>query len=101
LQKEAEDILCRWGGEEFLLALPECTIADAVRLADEIRLSVSASRIEYEGANIQLNVSAGVAELIPGESIDSLLNRADQALYRAKTSGKNRVVKDSATPECP
>lgn len=85
------DIFCRWGGEEFLAVLPECTLADASRLADEIRTAIGASESEYEGRMIRVTVSAGTAEFRAGETIDQLLGRADEALYGAKATGKNRT----------
>lgn len=84
------DVLCRWGGEEFLLVLPDCSIADALKLVEEIRIAVSENQISANDAPIKTTISAGLAELVPGESVDQLINRADQALYKAKNSGKNR-----------
>ena len=86
------DILCRWGGEEFLAVLPDCVLADAFSLAEEIRAAVSNEKNEYKGQKIRVTISAGVAEFMPEETVDQLINRADQALYAAKKAGKNRSL---------
>ncbi len=86
------DILCRWGGEEFLAILQGCGLADAVRLGEEIRAAVEAGPFEQDGRAIPMTVSVGAAEFAPGETIDQLLARADQALYTAKEKGKNLTV---------
>ena len=82
LRLRETDLLARWGGEEFCLLLPGCIAADAVTLLDERRALVP------EGQT----VSAGVAELRPGEDAAAMLARADRALYDAKRGGRDRVV---------
>jgi diguanylate cyclase (GGDEF)-like protein len=84
------DIFCRWGGEEFLVVLPSCDLANALDLAEKIRITVSQIQAEREGRKITVTISAGVAEYMPDETIDQLVSRADQALYAAKKAGKNR-----------
>jgi diguanylate cyclase (GGDEF)-like protein len=86
------DILCRWGGEEFLAVLPDCVLSDAFSLAEEIRIAVSNTQCDYKGQKIQVAISAGVAEFLPDETIDQLISRADQALYAAKKAGKNQTL---------
>jgi len=78
----ATDVLARYGGEEFTLALPNCSPADAVALVDRLRAVMPMGQ----------SCSAGVACWNGKESGDSLVARADQALYQAKTQGRNRVV---------
>jgi diguanylate cyclase (GGDEF)-like protein len=78
----ATDVLARYGGEEFTLALPNCSPADAVSLVDRLRAVMPMGQ----------SCSAGVACWNGKESGDSLVARADQALYQAKTQGRNRVV---------
>jgi diguanylate cyclase (GGDEF)-like protein len=84
------DSVVRWGGEEFLVILPACGIDDARLLAERVR-----SRIETEhfvNENVApCTVSVGVVEQEPRENRDSLLDRVDHALYRAKELGRNRV----------
>lgn len=82
------DVLFRWGGEEFVLLLPETDQAGAMRLAELIRERIAS--VDLEGVG-QITVSLGVAEDKPGESLDGLLRRVDDALYGAKRAGRNRV----------
>jgi diguanylate cyclase (GGDEF)-like protein len=88
-----EDMLVRYGGEEFLVMLRRCR-AGRVVVAGRIRKSVEAEVIEVEGGPLRLTVSVGVsARLDEGpESIENLLARADEALALAKQRGRNRVV---------
>ncbi len=82
------DIAGRWGGEEFLIVLPETTLDDAVYLAEKLRLEAQTQN--YEGVSWQVSASFGVAAL-NGDSWQELIRRADDALYRAKNEGRNRV----------
>ncbi len=89
----AGDGLCRWGGEEFLLLLENCRLDQAREVAEKARHAVLAEPLHLEGAGeVPLTVSAGVAELRPGEEAEDLIARADAALYAAKTAGRDRVV---------
>ncbi|GAB6196423.1 diguanylate cyclase [Lysobacter xanthus] len=92
----ASDLGARYGGEEFLVLLPEAAASDALAVAERIRARVAALRIEAGTAPIRVTISLGVAQLVPGESIESLLARADGALYRAKSEGRDRCVVDAA-----
>jgi len=89
-----EDMLVRYGGEEFLVMLPEVPGPGAVVVAGRIRKAIEAETITVEGATLRLTVSVGVsARLDEGpESIENLLARADEALALAKQRGRNRVV---------
>ena len=89
-----EDMLVRYGGEEFLVMLPEVPGPGAVVVAGRIRKAVEAQPIEIEDRALQMTVSVGVsARLDEGpESIENLLARADEALALAKQRGRNRVV---------
>ena len=89
-----EDIACRYGGEEFTIMLPDVTTQVAYQRAESIRRAVADLRIPLDGEIVAgFSVSVGVA-LYPSdaEAADLLLSRADQALYRAKRSGRNQVV---------
>lgn len=79
------DVVARYGGEEFVVVMPETDIEGAGVFADRLRL-----KIETE---LPLTVSGGVAEALDGDTQDSLLARADIALYQAKTAGRNCVVR--------
>lgn len=83
------DIFARWGGEEFAILLPEAKLEKARLFADKLRATIAAHEFETVG---RITVSMGVAEYKLPESQDALLHRADTALYRAKETGKNRVL---------
>ena len=85
------DFLCRWGGEEYLLLLKGCDLNRAQLIAENIRTTVKETPMSYDGATINLTISLGVAEYKAKESITLLFARADQALYRAKDAGRDRV----------
>jgi len=87
------DIVCRYGGEEFVILLPETSIEGAVENAKKIRLDIESSSLNLDN-NTQLNftISIGISRVIGNEeNIEATLNRADMALYEAKNSGRNRV----------
>jgi diguanylate cyclase (GGDEF)-like protein len=88
----AQDLVARWGGEEFILLLPDTPAAGAVHVAGSIRVAVAARGVEHGGIEIRVRVSFGVAEHRQGDDLDSTLARADAALYRAKQEGRDRVV---------
>ncbi|WP_409252175.1 GGDEF domain-containing protein [Bacillus sp. SCS-153A] len=85
-------MLGRWGGEEFMITLKNRDLKEAAGQAEEVRKHLAQHRFETIGS---LTASFGVAELHAYDTLDSLLNRADKALYKAKNSGRNRVVTSS------
>ena len=91
-QIRATDTFGRYGGEEFLLLLPETSAADAVVLAERVRGVIEGLRCEDGDSVIRLSVSAGVAEYRLGEPCAQAIVRADEALYLAKSLGRNRVL---------
>ena len=86
------DTFGRYGGEEFLLMLPDTLATSAQALADRVRLAIEQMRCAEVGADVVLTVSIGIAEFIPGEAVSLAVGRADAALYMAKSSGRNRVI---------
>jgi two-component system cell cycle response regulator len=86
----AEDIVCRYGGEEFTILLPDTTVESAAILAERLRLSIAEHRLLYRDRPIGVTCSFGVANL-RGTVPPSLIELADEALYRAKHAGRNRV----------
>jgi diguanylate cyclase (GGDEF)-like protein/PAS domain S-box-containing protein len=86
------DLKARMGGEEFCLLLPETSAASAQQVAERIRTELQGLPFEEAGRSFRVTASMGVAGHAEEESLDGLLGRADRALYRAKDSGRNRVV---------
>lgn len=87
-----EDLAARFGGEEFIVCLPHTALDKALAFAERVRQEFGSGDILNNGHKI--TISAGIAEIEPQDSPDDLINRADRALYRAKTEGRNQVVVD-------
>jgi diguanylate cyclase (GGDEF)-like protein len=87
------DFLARYGGEEFAVILPHTGQSQAWMLAERLRRRVAAGGVRYAGRSIPVTVSIGLASFTPGQAATpaSLLGLADQALYAAKSAGRNRV----------
>lgn len=90
----ATDLAGRYGGEEFLVVLPQTDLAGAGALAERVREAIEATEIEVGGDGaLSVTVSVGIAEFgAGGEGVDALVERADAALYAAKDAGRNRVA---------
>lgn len=89
----AGDYVGRIGGEEFAIMLPETPLVFAAEVAERLRQTLDAARIEYAGQDLHVTASLGVAEFSPRiESIESLLHSADCAMYDAKADGRNRIA---------
>ena len=90
------DLVARWGGEEFIVLMPGADIACAIEIAERLRKNIEAVLVPAEeGQETRVTASIGVHSIIPGagSSITDFISKADQALYKAKDSGRNRVVK--------
>lgn len=83
------DILARWGGEEFIILVPECSVNRCARIAEKLRKNIAEYSFPVER---RVTCSFGVASFRDDESMDELIQRADEALYAAKLAGRNRVV---------
>lgn len=99
LQRElrSSDIPARFGGEEFVIAMPHTGAENAVEVAERIRASFAAQEIDLKGQKLHFTASFGLAQMTPdelevSEGIHTALARADQALYRSKQEGRNRVT---------
>ena len=90
-----EDICGRIGGEEFCILVWDCEEQPALQLAERIRMSFAAREQPELGENFRLSASFGVATMQPGENYQSLVSRADAALYDAKDGGRNRVSSEA------
>jgi diguanylate cyclase (GGDEF)-like protein/PAS domain S-box-containing protein len=87
------DVLCRYGGEEFVVVLPTASASDALRRAERWRSDVERLSVEYEGAEIHVTLSAGVSAYPScGDDAGVIFRAADRALYDAKREGRNRVA---------
>jgi len=87
-----DDILARFGGEEFVLLMPGASETVGARVAERLRLKLEVLTIGIGGRQIGVTASFGVAEQAPAETQAATLERADTALYRAKHEGRNRVI---------
>jgi len=90
--KRAEDFLARIGGEEFVLLLPMTKLEAAAGVGEKLRLVVETAAFRHHGEPVQVTVSAGFTEFREGDTPQSVFERADRALYRAKQDGRNRCV---------
>ncbi|PBJ25602.1 Response regulator PleD [Pseudomonas sp. ACN8] len=85
------DFIARFGGEEFVLLMPSTVPAAGLKLLESLRASIEACPFHFKGEPVTITVSIGMTAFRPGEHGDQVLKRADQALYRAKNAGRNRV----------
>jgi diguanylate cyclase (GGDEF)-like protein len=86
------DVLARIGGEEFAIILPDYQSEHAVKKAEEVLSRVRAEVFVHENREIRFTVSVGIAQLVPGEPVESWIKRADDALYYSKNNGRNRLT---------
>lgn len=95
--RRTEDILARIGGEEFALILPGTRLADAMDIADDLRIKVESNPMLVESSNVRMTASFGVATLSANDTcLSDAIIRADRALYRSKRAGRNRVDLESS-----
>ena len=95
---KGQDTAARYGGEEFSVILPNTALGGASSVADTIRASVAAKKLVKKGTDDEIgsiSVSAGVTEYAQGETAAELIQRADDALYKAKELGRNRVISET------
>jgi diguanylate cyclase len=85
------DFIARFGGEEFVLLLPATPPAVGAKLLETLRAAIEACPFHFKGERVTITISMGLASFRVGEHSDLVLKRADQALYRAKNAGRNRV----------
>ena len=88
----ASDVLARWGGEEFLLMLPDTDPASALLCVERIRTHLAALMFDPKHPGLQVTFSAGLSVLGVNDTLEALLERADQAMYQAKRAGRNRTI---------
>lgn len=95
------DIASRWGGEEFLVLLPDTSLLQALVLADRLRLATQAEAFVFQNQRLDLSISAGVCSVSPYSTVESLLRQADLNLYEAKSGGRNRIIPRIKSPAEP
>lgn len=86
------DRVARWGGEEFIILLPETEVEGAAVLAEKLREAVADNMFEFDNQRLRITMTLGLAEYRKGESLDSCIARADTALYHGKECGRNKVM---------
>ncbi|MCW8891348.1 MAG: diguanylate cyclase, partial [Sedimenticola sp.] len=86
------DIIGRYGGEEFLVILPDTSVDQAVQVLDEVRIAFASTQFSADGECFSATLSAGIAEFPNVASATGLLDAADKALYQAKEQGRNRIL---------
>jgi len=86
-----QDIVARWGGEEFILLLPETNLEGGGIVAEKVRKTISQYEFRYNNKIILISITFGVSEYSIDKSIDGCIKEADKALYRGKNNGRNRV----------
>ncbi|QDU98711.1 Response regulator PleD [Lignipirellula cremea] len=84
-----EQVVCRYGGEEFAIIFPGYTAQEAALLADKARSAIAEQPLEFDGKTLRVAASGGLAEFLPQEDGAAVVKRADQALYEAKKNGRN------------
>jgi len=99
---KGRDIIARFGGEEFVILLPHTRIGDAEKVANQLRTSLATKQIKRRNTKETLGaitISVGATEYYPTEESDGFVARADEALYKAKQTGRNKVIAEPLTPE--
>ena len=86
------DVLARWGGEEFLIMLPDTDIKGARIMAEKIRKAIASKHFHITGESFSVTMTFGLAQHEIGSSIENSLKQADNALYEGKEAGRNRVM---------
>ena len=85
------DFIARFGGEEFVLLIPGTPLEGAQQLLETLRTAIESCPFHFKGERVTITLSAGVSAFAAGERAEQVFERADQALYRAKRSGRNRI----------
>ena len=89
----SHDIVGRLGGEEFAICMPETALAEGIHVCERLRAIIEGNKVQSEGHTLNVTVSIGVSQYnSTTDTADTLLNRADSLLYRAKNSGRNKVI---------
>ena len=93
------DEICRYGGEEFLFILQNTEIADGKEVAERVRTRIGSDVVHARSEEIKISLSLGVAQAREDDSVDTLIDRADAALYAAKLAGRDCVCLEEHHPD--
>ena len=93
------DFVARYGGEEFGVIMPQTTLAETPPCGERIRAAIEQAECEFEGKKLRVTASIGIAQSLPRQSPNALVQIADEALYAAKQAGRNRVQLAAATTD--
>lgn len=92
------DFIARFGGEEFVLLIPSTPLDGGLKLLDTLRAAIESCPFHFKGERVTITLSGGISSFSAGERSEQVFERADQALYRAKRSGRNRIEQGGAAP---
>ncbi len=95
-QVRETDFVARFGGEEFVLLLPETDLQSAMLAADKLRETIAGTEFHHRGVRVPVTISCGVAQFHEGDDDEAVFTRADAALYAAKRAGRNRCMAENA-----
>ncbi|MBQ4829789.1 diguanylate cyclase [Alteromonas sp. MMG017] len=87
------DVICRWGGEEFLILLPELNVHECYWVGEKLRKAVEKTSFHCEGHDVHVTITAGIADIRESDSVEQCIHAADKKLYKGKAEGRNAVVK--------
>lgn len=88
------DFTARYGGDEFVALLSETSLETALVVAEKVRTAIVGSQLNHKGTPVEIQLSCGIASIQPKDTLDTMFQRADAALYKAKRSGKNRCLSE-------
>lgn len=97
-QVRETDFVARFGGEEFVLLMPETTVEQAIKVADNLRNSIEQCEFHFKDQRVPVTISCGLAQFSEGDKVETAFNRADKALYYAKHNGRNRCCTEQDLP---
>ncbi len=90
------DVVARWGGEEFIVLLPDTSLESAAEIMERLRQAIAFHEFKWKGRTLRITITAGLGNCT-GKSLDASLQAVDQALFQGKEKGRNRLVIASAT----
>jgi diguanylate cyclase (GGDEF)-like protein len=88
----SSDVCCRWGGEEFLVALLGADVSAAFKIAENLRETIEAKKIPVKKGKLTITASFGVAGYANEPALEELIKKADRAMYKSKKGGKNKIT---------